>query len=233
MRVITILLLLSGCLLMTACSTTRNLPAGEKLYVGADVDLNGPDLTARQKKTLRNDLEGLTRPRPNSRLLGIPIKLSFYNMFYKSKPGSFFGKIRDKFGEPPVLGSQFDLQKNVDLLDNYLENKGFFKAVVKGDTVVKRKKMRAKFDVETGYQYKINAVHFPADSSDLSTYIRNSAAQTILRPGEGFDLDVIKGERIRIDAFLKERGFYFFSPEYLLVQTDSTIGGNLVNMHVV
>ena len=36
----------------------------------------------------------------------------------------------------------------------------------------------------------------------------------------------------RIDALLKERGFYFFSPEYLLIKTDSTIGNHLVNMYM-
>ena len=37
-------------------------------------------------------------------------------------------------------------------------------------------------------------------------------------PGKPFDLDVIKAERIRIDAFLKENGFYFFSPEFIITE---------------
>ena len=41
-------------------------------------------------------------------------------------------------GEPPVLLSQLDLQKNIQLLQNYLENKGYFRATVTGDTVRKK-----------------------------------------------------------------------------------------------
>ena len=56
--------------------------------------------------------------------------------------------------------------------------------------------------------------------------------ESLLIPGKSFDLDVIKAERIRIDAYLKERGFYFFSPEFILVKTDTTMGNHLVNMYV-
>jgi outer membrane protein insertion porin family len=219
--------------LMSACSTTKSVPKNDKLYTGASVSVEGPDLSARQKKTLRNDLKGLTRPKPNSRLLGIPFRLGFYNLFSGAKPGSFFGKLRDKWGEPPVLLSQLDLQRNTKNLQNYLENKGFFHARVSGDTTVKGRKASASYNAQTGNQYTIAAVQFPQDSSDLAKAIAAASPNTLLKPGQPFDLDVIKGERIRIDAYLKEHGFYFFSPEYLLIRTDSTIGNNKVNLYVV
>ena len=216
----------------SGCSNTRHLPPNEKLYTGASVTVKGPALTARQKKVLRNDLAGLTKPRPNSRFLGMRFKLSIYNLFHKKKPNSFFGRIRDKYGEPPVLLSQLDLQQNVRLLQNHLENKGWFHAKVSGDTTVKRKRARSHYTAETGNQYVIDSVFYPTDSSDLSLAIQQTAAGSLLKPGVPFDLDVIRAERIRIDALLKEKGFYFFSPEHLLVKTDSTIGNNKLKMYM-
>jgi outer membrane protein assembly factor BamA len=55
---------------------------------------------------------------------------------------------------------------------------------------------------------------------------------SLLERGKGFDLDVIKGERTRIDAYLKERGFYFFNPDYILVRTDSTVGDHHTNLYL-
>ncbi len=217
----------------TACSPTKHLPPNEKLYTGARVDVIGPDLTARQKKVLRSDLTGLTRPKPNTRFLGLRLKLSIYNVFHNKKPNSFWGKLRDKFGEPPVLLSEVDLEQNIKLLQNHLENKGWFHARVTGDTVVKRKLAHASYRAETGNQYKIASVTFPSDSSELSQTIAAQAGNTLLKPGEPFDLDLIKAERTRIDAAIKEKGFYFFSPDYLLLRTDSSIGNNQVNMFVV
>jgi hypothetical protein len=42
--------------------------------------------------------------------------------------------------------------------------------------------------------------------------------------GNGYSLDAIKEERERIDARLKENGFYYFNPDYIKVQVDSTVG---------
>lgn len=223
---------LFGSFFLFACSNTRHLPPNETLYTGATVNVKGQDLTARQKKTLRTDLQGLTRPRPNSKILGMRVKLSIYNVFHKKKANSFWGRLRDRYGEPPVLLSQLDLQNNVKILQNHLENKGFFRAQVTGDTVVRRRRARAVYDAATGPQYKISSIHFPTDSSDLSLAIQKVAPKSLLLPGKPFDLDVIKGERVRIDALLKEQGFYYFSPEYLLVKADSTNKDYLVDLYV-
>lgn len=223
--------LISGSLLV-ACNPTKHLPPNEKLYTGARVNVHGPSLTAREKKTLRDDLRGLTRPKPNTRFLGIPVKLNIYNMFRNSRKG-LFKNLRDKYGEPPVLLSQVDLQQNVKVLQNHLENKGYFHAKLTADTTVRRKRARADYDAETGEQYTINSVHFPTDSSNVSLAIQQTIKNSLLKKDAPFDLDVIKAERTRIDALLKEKGFYFFSADYLLVKTDSTIGNHLVNMYVV
>ncbi len=217
--------------LWSGCSTTKHIPANDKLYTGATVKVSGPSLTARKRKDLRSDLQGLTRPKPNSKFLGIPFKLMVYNMFYNAKKG-LFKNLRDKFGQPPVLLSQLDLQQNEKVLKSYLVNKGYFLATVKGDTIVKRKKASAKYNAETGDQYTINSVHFPGDSSLLSLAIAKTADKSLLKKGDPFDLEVIRGERTRIDAILKEQGFYFFSPDYLLIKTDSTIGHHLVDMYL-
>src|SRR6476646_8462383 len=149
-------------LFLVSCSSTKSLPEGEKLYTGATIKMKGGDLSARKRKVLKSDLQGLTRPKPNTRILGIPIKLLIYNAFGKKKPKSFLGKLRDKYGEPPVLLSR------VDLLQNHLENKGYFRATVTGDTVVKKKKGSTDYTVQSGPQYTIASMQFPTDSSALA-----------------------------------------------------------------
>ncbi|GAC1384732.1 MAG: BamA/TamA family outer membrane protein [Ginsengibacter sp.] len=215
-----------------SCNNTKHLPAGDALYTGAKVTVKEADLSRRDKNTLQDDLEKLTRPRPNSKFLGIPFKLSFYN--FGGKPGNrkgLGGFIR-KLGEPPVLLSDFDLDHNTKLLQNYLENKGFFKAVVTGDTVVRRKRARANFSVKARTQYKIKTVTFQNDSSDLEMAIKSTSNNTLLIPGAPFNLDLLKGERDRVDAALKEMGYYYFSPDYILIDADSSIGDHKVNLYI-
>lgn len=218
---------LSVCFFLVACSATKHLPEGEKLYTGAKINLKGTnELSKREHKVLKNDLEGLTRPKPNTRFLGIPIKLNLYNLFYKSK------KLRQKLGQPPVLLSAVDLQYNVKVLQSHSQNKGYFNAVVTGDTVVKSKKAHAVYTVNAGNQYTIDSVVYENDSSQLARAISETVSNSFLKPGDPFNLDVIKGERIRVDNYLKENGFYYFAPDYLIMKVDSTDGNNKVDIRV-
>lgn len=215
--------------IIASCSTTKSVPKNDALYTGAKVTVSKTDVGVKQKKAIQTSLSGLTRPKPNSKVLGMPIKLWIYNL--GSQKG--LGKIlRNRFGEAPVLLSQVNLNRNVEILDNYLENRGFFHVKVTGDTSVKAGKASARYIVETGPEYKVKSVLFPTDSGVLETAIRNTESKTLLKAGAPFNLDLIKGERTRIDVELKEKGFYFFGADYLVIQVDSTIGNYMVNLYL-
>ena len=222
-----------------ACNNTRHIPKGDALYIGARVKLDGTTgITPRERKVLRTDLDGLTRPKPNSKILGLRVKLSIYNLAGDTSKKGFIRKFLRRLGEPPVLLSSLNLEKNVEILHNHMENTGFFRGEVKGDTVVKRKRARATYEANSGPQYTIREVQFISDSSgradsvELFKQIRASSSATLLKVDAPFNLALIKAERNRIDAYLKERGYYFFNPDFLIVQVDSTIGNNKVNMYV-
>ncbi len=222
--------------IFASCSNTKKLPPNEALYTGATIKMKSSKAGSKQNKAIKTSLQGLTRPKPNSKVLGMRIKLAIYNFAgpvdtTKKKKIGLRSFIR-KYGEPPVLVSQVNLDKNVKVLTNNLENRGFFKAKVTGDTVVKNKKAQAIYEVATGPQYTINEVTFPKDSSAISNAIHGIASKTILKKDDPFILDAIKGERSRIDASLKEQGYYFFSPDDLIILVDSTIGNDKVNLYV-
>jgi outer membrane protein assembly factor BamA len=219
--------------LFASCSNTRHLPPGDALYTGASVKITDKDIKTKNKKTLQNDLAAITRPKPNSKLLGIRFKLTFFNLAGDPNKKGFIRKFLRKFGEPPVLLSDLNLDNNNKVLRNKLENKGYFHATVSGDTTVKNKKARATYTVQTGALYTIKSITFPRDTlSDLAVAIKNTEPKTLIKTGVPFNLELIKGERLRIDAALKENGYYFFSPDYLLIDADSTIGNKMVNLYI-
>jgi outer membrane protein insertion porin family len=201
-----------------ACSP--KLPPGDSLYIGSRVKIENSQKTRGQRSTLSSELAGLVRPRPNSQFLGIRFKLMFSRV-------PFIGK---RLSEPPVLASSVNFEKNKEVLQNRLENRGYFHATVTFDTTTRRKKTRATFTANVGPQYTIGAVSFPSDSSELGKAIAATAPKTLLIDGDPYDLDIIKSERARIDASLKNIGYYYFSPEYIIANVDSTIGGNKVNL---
>ncbi len=224
---------LSSIVFLTACGNTRYLPQGEKLYVGATVKIENDSLKKSQKKELRSELKSLIRPKPNSTFLGLRPKLMFYNIAGtpKKKKGFRFW-LKTKVGQPPVIFSYPSLQNNELILQNKLENEGFFNATVTSDTTSKKRKVKTTYTAFPGPQFMINKVNFNSDSSLLGKALVASASKSFIKPEDPYNLDVIKLERERIDKSLKEDGYCYFSPDYLLVKVDSNIGNHRVNLYI-
>jgi outer membrane protein insertion porin family len=90
----------------------------------------------------------ISRPKPNSSLLGMRIKLWLY---YKTKNRhGFIQKFLSKYGEPPVYVSQVDLAKNSDYYAKPPAKRKLFQATVSGDTVGKKKTAKAMFTALAG-----------------------------------------------------------------------------------
>lgn len=218
---------------LAGCSSTRKLPAGEALYTGATIKIKDPAPRNKEKKKIKAELEALTRPLPNKTILGMPFKLWMYNLAGNpKKEKSIAGWLKYKVGEPPVPASDVNLEWNVKVLQSTLENMGYFRAMVEGDTLLKNRKVRALYTVQTGNRYTIKDIIFDKDSSALLKAINASSGKTLLKTGVYFDLETVKAERQRIDTDLKEKGFYYFDPDYLIIQADSTSGNNTVDLQV-
>lgn len=216
------------------CGNTKYLPEGELLYTGGSIKVVDTLIKNKERKNLQKELKKLLRPKPNSQFLGLRPKLFFYNLAGEPKKEKGFRYwLRNKVGEPPVLFSKVDLAYNSNLLRNYTENKGYFKTKTNADSTRHGKKATAEYTVWTVKQYKIKNVIFPQESSALSKSISKTKKRTLLISGKPYDLDVIKQERERIDSRLKENGYFYFSPDYILAKIDSTKGNHEVNISLI
>lgn len=221
-------------LLASSCSNTKYLAENQNLYVGSTIKFESPKkIQKAQKKELDEELEKLVRPVPNSKILGMRVKLWAYNIAGTPKGRGLKYWLKYKFGEPPVIAEYSALQKSSAVLQNRLENRGYFHDTVTLDTSVKHKKLTAVYTAQIYDRYKLGAVTFPSGFDNISLAIKKTEDETFLKKDEYYDLERIKAERARIDARLKQEGFFYFSPEYLLANADSTVGAHKVDMDVV
>ena len=111
---------------------------------------------------MKTELETLLRPKPNGSFLGIKVKLLLYNLAGKPTGKGLRYFIREKLGEPPVIASYSAMEKNRAVLQNRLENRGYFKDTVILDTIYKGRKLSAVYTAEIGKQYTIRNVVYPS-----------------------------------------------------------------------
>jgi outer membrane protein assembly factor BamA len=220
-------------LFVASCSGTRNLPEGELLYVGAKIKVEGDATPKKERKALKAQFEAIVRPKSNSSFLGFRPKLFIYKIAGSPKKQKGFRYwLKNKVGEAPVYYSKVDLEYNKLVLQNNAENNGYFNTRSTADSTRHGKKVTAEYTVLPKIQYHIRAIKFPQDSTILSSAVRETEDRSLLKKDQGYNLTTIKEERLRIDARLKEKGFYYFSPDYLKVQVDSTVADHQVDLIV-
>ena len=213
------------------------MAAGQSLFIGSSSKIKSTaKISKSQRKDLEEQMQSLVRPKPNSNILGVRFKLSVYNSVKepKKKKGLKYW-LKYKVGEPPVIASNAALEKNRQIIQNHLDNKGYFRDSVLKDTSIKNKKLKVTYTALLDSQYKINQASYPNDSSQIAKQIQATAInkkEVLLKPNDAYDLDVIKNERTRIDANLKEHGYYYFGPDYLIADVDSTVGHYKVNINM-
>ncbi len=216
------------CLL--SCNPATLVPKGDALYTGATITIKDSALSKKELRNIIAKTSPLVRPLANSKFLGMRIKLFLFHLAGDTSQHNFVRKFLRKSGQAPVLLSSVNVEYNVKVLKNFMINSGYFQAEASGDTAIKNKKGHAYYTLVPGPVYSIKEVHFQTDSSALGSAVKATLPGTILHPGNPFNLDAIKAERLRIDAILKEEGYYYFSPDYLLLDADSTVGDHKVNM---
>jgi outer membrane protein assembly factor BamA len=212
-------------LFFASCSGLKYIPEGQKLYTGSKVTIEAPT-KLRNQPALQTELTDLIRPQPNSSILGQRPKLYFWHLgLGKEKGLKHF--LADKLGEAPVLLTQAQPANTRSLMVNRLQNHGYFHGATSSEVQVKDNTAQINYTVRPGQQYTIQEIHFPDRDTLIDVAIRATQPNTLLKVGDPYDLDVLTNERTRIDQALKNKGYYYFNPAYLLFQVDSTLSGKV------
>ena len=228
-------LYLIGFVFMTACQIKKHLPEGTLLYNGAKVKVEKVEDFKGKPKPIAKALEGIAAPRKNKMILGFPYKVAmWYAIGEPRKQSGFKYWLRNRLGEAPVLSTRVDIKANETNMQAYLENKGYFKSTVLGKTDTQGYKLKAIYAAKVTQPYMFDTIKWVLDTSELSSHILKIRSRTsYVKQGDQFDIESIKAERNRIDLALKRRGFYFFSPDYILAYIDTTNIKHTINVFYI
>ncbi len=219
--------LIISCWLLASCSGTRHLPSGEKLYIGAEIKLE--TTTNINKKQIKNEVEVTLRPEPNKVFLGLRPRLWMY-MTAGENPKSKLEKWLKKNGTAPVLLSDIKPAVTSKIIDATLFNNGFFKSYTEYKIDDKKRTAEVIYTSHINEPYRIKELNYSISDDSLSYTIQNKKEESIITLGKSYNLDLLKAERERIDAELKNNGYFYFNPDYLIFKADTSEANHSVNL---
>lgn len=208
-------------LIFYSCNPTKTLKPNE-------VFLQKVKITTDNKKIDKDELYRINKQKPNKKILGVfRFHLGAYNLFYKR-----VDNFKDNIGEPPSIYDSTLTENSAKQIGLYLKNRGYFHNNISYSTKRRKNKVKLFFDVSTGVPYTINELTYNFQDPSLGGYILYKKNNSLIKSGINFDVDILDKERERIKKILKERGYYYFSNNFIKYKVDSTIGNNKVNIEL-
>ena len=226
-----------------SCSTTRRIEPGEQLYMGVKKVEIVPDSAGRKVPAgVVEAVDNAVDVAPNNywKLLGwhypFPLGLWVYNNWPRAEKG-FKHWIYNKLVEEPVLISDVRPEVRTHMVEQILDNNGYFSGTASYELVEGKKNKRKAsiiYNVHTGPAYRFRSLEFPSDSTALGHLIDSLARKNeYLRPGMRYSTDSLSAARTRIANSLRNRGYYFFRPDFIEYLADTISNPGEINLRMV
>ena len=220
-------------ILVGACSTTRRLGDDEVLYTGMKVKIN-PTGDEKLPDALVSQLKQAVDVKPNNALPFItpyirypfPYGLWVYNYWNDSAKG-VYGWLYRKLVEQPVLISDVRAQTRMKMVENILANNGYFGSTATFEEIPNKKdpkkaSMSYTFDVSS--PYRIDSIIYLNKPKAIAHFIDSLAHNSNwLKKGSVFCVDSLTAMRVNITNQLRNRGYYYFRPEFIEFLADTFI----------
>ena len=210
----------------TSCNTLKRVDDNELL-------LTKNVIYTDDKKIYDKDIYSLISLKPNSTVLGYPLRLNIYNLAKKEKTEQQIidfsskkqldilskssmvkgvSKWLRKIGEAPVVIDSSKTQKSLKHLKAYYDSKGYFNNIVsfKIDRSKRKKKARINYDVNLKKAYIIDSLSRNISFNTIDSLYQIHSSNSYIKNNEQFDLANFNKERQRLTTLFRNFGIYNF-----------------------
>lgn len=216
-------------LALAGCSTTSRIPQGEQLYNGIKKIDYQPD-SVKVPASLEDAISEAMFVRPNNywafigRRSPFPLGLWVYNHWNPDSKGIKHW-LYEKLVEEPVLISDVRPEVRTRMIEQILDNHGYFRGKANYELISGRNKRKAKvqYNVITGPAFPIDTMMLLGAGTPLNAMIDSLARRDSYLAAHSpiYNTDSLSAARIRITNSLRNRGYYFFRPEFIEYLADS------------
>ena len=206
--------------MLFSCSINKFIPEGERLYTGAEIEMDA-DSAVPQVAQLKENLRQVLRPEPNSKFLGMHLGLYYYYKNEQEKTNFINKWLFKQLGEEPVYQSDVENLEVEDILLNRLENNGFFYSSATSSFTESEKRASVLYQLKIKEPYTLANYQVDSFTKPIFKDIKKLTAKSPFEKNMRFDLGNLKLERQRLDNQLKDLGYYNFNNNFLIFEADT------------
>ncbi len=155
------------------------------------------------------------------------------NDFHRNRLSTLRKWVQNNFGEEPVLLDTTMIAYSVAQVKLMMFNNGYFN--VEADSRIKYNGRRATviYDVTAGEPYTINAIEYDIKDSTIRRLVMSDTTRRVIQPKDKFSTDRLTDEQERIATRMQNRGYFYFSKNYVHYLVDTNLNNQTLNVKVV
>jgi outer membrane protein insertion porin family len=122
------------------------------------------------------------------------------------------------FGEPQAIISSQKAEGTAEILEKFLQDKGYRDASVsfKMDKPLTTDKTKLTYIVSEGIGYVIDTVFYDVKDEQLDSLFIAHESEQLIQSGDLFDIQKVAAEKSRIELLAKQNGYYNFLNQYII-----------------
>ncbi len=126
-----------------------------------------------------------------------------------------------QWGEPATVFDSASINLTRDKIANYLFTKGYFIGHVTFTTAEFKKRVSVTYKIIPGRPYYYDTIFYQVPDKAVLSLLNKESNLSLVKKYEQYDQGKLNKERERIDVFLKDRGYYDFSRQYIEFAVDT------------
>jgi outer membrane protein insertion porin family len=131
------------------------------------------------------------------------------------------GNLRMQWGEPVAVFDSALVENSRENFSDYLFSKGYFNNDVAARVSYSEKTVTVTYSVDPGPAFIIDSVLYEVRDTTILKLILDDQKNSLVRAGKRYDQTELTHERERIDALLRDNGYYDFSRQYIDYKVDT------------
>lgn len=248
--------------IIAACDTTKRVPSNKRLLYKNDIVVDGKKTTDEevinqiyQKPNtsllgLRLRLNIFNWAKPNT-------SDSVYRQKFVKNPKRYNRLVRTlskkqvnrlghsfwyegihnflkKTGEAPVILDSTSTRKSVRRLKSYYYNKGYFDVTAQAKTDSSAiKKADVFYTIEKKSPFFVDSIRTTIKTPLLDSLYKTKESASMLKTGKQYATDDIDKERARITEEFRNKGVFYFQPNYIRFDLDTIKTNKKVNINLI
>lgn len=211
---------------LSSCSSLKKIPPEQSLLVKNKVKVSHNPVIS------KTDINNLLSQEPNTKFLGMRLKLGLYNAAKDNKTNWWNNKLRE-IGEPPCIFDSLSIEESHWRIIEYANDHGYFEPDV--TSTVKRlkrnpRKVTVEYHVQLNQAYTIRNIDIQIHDDSLKSELAKWKKETTLTPGMQYSVSQFDQERARITEQLQNRGYWAFAKDHISYSADSSLGSHQMDM---